>query len=579
MKSETQEWEKPDRESIGNARDNSISKAWKYFTLLLTPPTFLTEEKLRKAKLLIKVVQGIIITALLGIISSLFEPENKISVTLSFYSLVFLALIGFIILIRKGKVMTAGWSLSLFVWLIVAFATLFFGGLKGQVAAVFGVVIMFVGSFQGGRAAVGAAIVSIAFLGVVAFLEVHNLMPKQLGPSYSPINAWSGLCITFLLMSVLLHNSLTSIKESEERYQLAVRGSGSGLWDWNIVGGKIYYAPSFKTMLGYDGTEVPEKIFSADEDIHPDDLVMVRETISAHLSSSANIYDVEYRMRTKSGEYRWFHAKGEALRDKQGKSYRMVGSIVDISKRKLAEESIALQHAELQKINIELDRFVYSASHDLRAPISSLLGLIDVARLEKERSKIEGLLDMQERSLLKLDNFISDIVSYSRNNRLQLDVEEINFQTLLEEIFDQLHFMAQLSQLRVSVHVENNLIFYGDKKRLSIVLNNLITNAIKYSDTSKKDPFIQVFVEKRKEGVELKVLDNGEGIDANYIQKIFDMFYRASQRSTGSGIGLYIVKEVVQKIHGTIHVQSKKFEGTEFTLYFPDLRNAPKSIE
>jgi len=441
------------------------------------------------------------------------------------------------------------------------------------------VVIMFVGSFQGGRAAVGAAIVSITFLGVVAFLEVNNVMPEQLGPAYSPVNAWSGLCITFLLMSLLLHNSLTSIKESEERYQLAVRGSGAGLWDWNIVAGEIYYAPGFKKMLGYDDTEISGKVFSSDDDIHPNDLPMVRETINAHLSSTANIYDVEYRIRTKSGEYRWFHAKGEAVRDKQGKPYRMVGSIVDISKRKRAEESIALQHAELQKINIELDRFVYSASHDLRAPISSLLGLIEVAKLEKEPSKIEGLLDMQKRSLLKLDNFISDIVSYSRNNRLQLDVEEINFQNLLEEIFDQLHFMAQLGQLKVSIQVEENLVFYGDKKRVCIVLNNLITNAIKYSDTSKQDPFIRVSVEKREEGVEVKVSDNGEGIDAHDIQKIFDMFYRASQRSTGSGIGLYIVKEVVQKVRGTIDVQSRKFEGSEFALYFPDLKNAPKSIE
>ncbi|HOX84290.1 MAG TPA: PAS domain-containing protein, partial [Chryseolinea sp.] len=558
--------------------ESMTSRVWKYFSTLLTPPVFLNEEKLRKAKLLIKVVRAVILTALVGFVSSLFEPENKIIVTAFFYGLVFIALIGFIYLIRKGKVMTAGWLLSLFIWCIVAFATLFFGGLKGQIAAVFGVVIMFVGSFQSGRAAVGVAIGSITFLAGVAFLEVENIMPTQLGPSYSPINAWTGLCITFLLMSVLLHNSLTSIKESEERYQLAVRGSGSGLWDWNILTGKIYYAPGFKKMLGYEGTEFPEWVFSPDQDIHPDDLPKVRETIDAHLSSSAAIYDIEYRMRLKSGEYRWFHAKGEALRNKQGKPYRMVGSIVDISKRKLAEESIALQHTELQKINIELDRFVYSASHDLRAPISSLLGLIEVARLEREPSKIEGLLDMQKRSLLKLDNFISDIVSYSRNNRLQLEVEEINFQVLLEDIFDQLHFMAQLSQLRVSIQVDKNLSFYGDKKRISIVLNNLITNAIKYSDTSKQDPFIQVLVEKLEKGVGVKVIDNGEGIEDKETQKIFDMFYRASQRSTGSGIGLYIVKEVVQKLRGTIQVHSKRFEGTEFILYFQDLRKEQSAI-
>jgi len=557
---------------LGISDRNSLSNTLKKLSSWIIPPLTHSEEISRKAKLLAKIVLSILVTNTIGFVTALLEPKNKLSVTVGFYGLVYFALIGFVIILRRGKIKLAGWSLTIFMWCTIGFATLFFGGLKSQVPVVFVVVIMFMGSFLGGRPAVIVALVTIGFLGLISFLEFNYLMPVQLGPEYSPINAWGALCVAFLLMAMLLQNSLASIQENEERYQLAVRGSAAGLWDWDLRTNEVYYGRGLKEMLGYAPTEFPYNSATFNEAIHPEDLPLIKESLDKHFLSPENRYDVEFRLRVKDGDYHWFHSQGEAVRNKHGKPYRMVGSIADITKRKLTEESITQKNEELIKINKELDRFVYSASHDLRAPITSLLGLIEVARLENDITSIKKLLSMQERSLVKLDSFIYDIVSYSRNNRVEIEIEKIDFSSLLDNIYDLLHHMEPAKGIRKEIEIDPDLSFYSDKKRIYVVLNNLISNAIKYGDPSKTDSFIKIRIENSGNGVALRVIDNGEGIDAEFIPKIFDMFYRASERSSGSGIGLYIVKEVVQKLQGTIEVCSQKYKGTEFIVRLPDMK-------
>lgn len=557
---------------LGTSEGSSLSKIWRRLSFWLTPLSIGSEENSKKVRLLMKTVLAMLVTNSIGFFAALFEPKNKIIVTLGFYGLVYLALIGFVILIKKGKIYIAGLSLVVFSWSIVAFAAFFFGGLHSQTPVVFGAVIMLMGSISGGRAAFMLAMVTIAFFGVIGMLEAANLMPTQLDPGYSPLNAWSAICVALLLMSLLLDNSLTSTKESEERYQLALQGSAAGLWDWNIITDDVYYSSSFKEMLGYSSNEFPDKFSSFSDACHPDDFETMKNALERHLICSENKYDAELRLHTKNNDYRWFHVRGEAVRNKQGKATRMVGSIIDITVRKLAEESNLLQNQQLLKTNEELDRFVYSASHDLRAPISSLLGLIEVARLENDPSSIKRLLDLQERSLIRLDKFIYDIVSYSRNNRVDLEIERIDFRTLLNDVFDHLQFMNEARGLNSVIEVDQDLHFYSDKKRLIIILNNLISNAIRYSHAATPDIFIKTIVARSEEGVNIHVIDTGEGIDPVHIPKIFDMFYRASERSGGSGIGLYITKEVVQKLHGSIEVHSQKYQGTEFIVRLPNLK-------
>lgn len=229
---------------------------------------------------------------------------------------------------------------------------------------------------------------------------------------------------------------------------------------------------------------------------------------------------------------------------------------------------IELQNEELKKTNKELDRFVYSASHDLRAPLSSISGLVNLMELEK------GHCDPRYISLIKervkaMEVFISEIVTYSRNSRLAPDIRSISLLDLINDVIDSLAFFENAHKMKVSVHVPKDLIINTDKDRLKIVLNNLLTNSIKYADFAKSNSFIEVNAVRKEGRILIEIKDNGIGIDDLHQERIFDMFYRATERSTGSGLGLYIAREAVEKLGGKILAQSEANSGSTFSLELP----------
>jgi len=231
--------------------------------------------------------------------------------------------------------------------------------------------------------------------------------------------------------------------------------------------------------------------------------------------------------------------------------------------------TLEAQNRELKKVNSELDRFVYSASHDLRAPLTSLLGLIQLARDENDLETIRNYLDLQEKSIHKLDNFIQDIVNISKNARTEIRQDDIDFRELIEDIFDQLDYMDHTRLVEKSIVISQETPFYSDQHRLGIVLNNLLSNAIRYAAPHRKDAYIKVQVEVSKDEALLHIEDNGRGIAEEHLEKIFDMFFRTDNDKTGSGLGLYIVKETLDKLGGQIRVSSTLGKGTIFTVKIP----------
>lgn len=227
------------------------------------------------------------------------------------------------------------------------------------------------------------------------------------------------------------------------------------------------------------------------------------------------------------------------------------------------------QNRELKKVNSELDRFVYSASHDLRAPLTSLLGLIQLARDENDLEQIRNYLDLQEKSIHKLDNFIQDIVNISKNARTEIRQDEINFREIVEGIFDQLDYMDHTRLVEKNIDIAQDTPFYSDQSRLSIVLNNLISNALRYAAPHRQKAYIKIGVEVRRNEALLTIEDNGRGIAEEHLDKIFDMFFRTDNDKTGSGLGLYIVKETLDKLGGQISVSSTLGKGTIFTVKIP----------
>ncbi|MDN4165787.1 ATP-binding protein [Cytophagales bacterium LB-30] len=225
---------------------------------------------------------------------------------------------------------------------------------------------------------------------------------------------------------------------------------------------------------------------------------------------------------------------------------------------------IKKKNLELTKVNSELDRFVYSASHDLRAPLASILGLINVARIDDSPENRTEYYNLIEKSVKKLDSFINDIIEFSRNSRLKIHPEPIDFEALINSLIDELRFLDEKNQIRRVVKVSGTGQFCTDQKRLTIVLNNLISNSIKYHNLHGEDPFIELEVKYTEQQAHIVVRDNGTGISKEHLEHIFKMFYRANESSKGSGLGLYIVKEALEKIKGKIRVESEPYKGSTF---------------
>jgi PAS domain S-box-containing protein len=243
----------------------------------------------------------------------------------------------------------------------------------------------------------------------------------------------------------------------------------------------------------------------------------------------------------------------------------------DITVQTRTENLLKEQNDELTKINAELDRFVYSASHDLRAPLMSVKGLLNMIKLDPDRSNTDHYLSLIEQSVKKLDSFIIDIINYSRNSRMDVIGKEINFDELLTESIDSLKFMDGAEQVRSIREIKASDPFYSDYSRLLIVFNNIISNAVRYRDPRKNDSFLRIRVETQPDKVRIQFEDNGVGIHPDYQENIFKMFFRASADSKGSGLGLYIVKGVVEKMKGTITMSSLYGQGTTFTITIPNL--------
>ncbi len=232
-----------------------------------------------------------------------------------------------------------------------------------------------------------------------------------------------------------------------------------------------------------------------------------------------------------------------------------------------SQKAILIKNEQLQKANTELDRFVYSASHDLRAPLSSLLGLIEVAKLD--HSGIDHYLDMMRAKIHDLEDFIKEIISYSRNARMEVKKQPVNLKQTVDEVTEALTFSVGNPDIRIENLVSEDMIVHTDSVRLKIVLSNLIDNSLKYRDEQKEKPFIRIEAAQRDDVKVIVVKDNGVGIDQVYLEKIFQMFFRASESSKGSGLGLYIVKETLGKINGSIQVESSLGAGTTFMVRIP----------
>ena len=220
----------------------------------------------------------------------------------------------------------------------------------------------------------------------------------------------------------------------------------------------------------------------------------------------------------------------------------------------------------LAKTNDELDKFMYSSSHDLRAPLSSILGLVNVAKLDTP-DKRETYLEMIRDRVNGLDYFIKEIIDFSKNSRTEVNYESLDVEQLIEQAVDHNRYLPGAEKIDLDLKIESKTIV-SDSYRISSILTSLIANAVKYHNLNQERPMLWIAV-RGTNPVKFIIKDNGSGFSHDVKTKIFDMFYRGSERSTGAGLGLYIAKEMLGALKGKIEVDSEEGVGSTFSFYVP----------
>jgi len=238
--------------------------------------------------------------------------------------------------------------------------------------------------------------------------------------------------------------------------------------------------------------------------------------------------------------------------------------------KRSARHELRHQNAELLKTNRELDHFVYSVSHNLRGPLASVMGLLNVAKKMNVDKDVAAMHEMMTSSILKLDATLKEILDHSRNSRSEVAPLEINWNEIIEACFSKLSYLLPPDRFNKQIHLQAISVFFSDPERLNIIFTNLLSNTILYRDRQRElTVYIEIITLPDEAIITLK--DNGTGIREEVMPKVFDMFFRGTEISEGAGLGLYITREIITRLKGSIQLESVPGQGTTVIVKIPNL--------
>jgi len=375
------------------------------------------------------------------------------------------------------------------------------------------------------------------------------------------------------------------LRESQERYQLAVAGSNEGMWDWDMRSETFFFSARAQELLGLDPGEPMRPccewwpLFG----YHPDDEKRVKDALAAYLGGAGKYWEVEYRLRhRRTGDWHWYRERGVALRDDKGQPYRMAGSMEDVSDRKRAElqrDRLEGQLRQAQKLEA-IGTLAGGIAHDFNNVLSAILGYGEMAQKDaREGTPLRRNIDAAISAGMRAKSLVERILAFSRSSigeRVPVHVESIVAETL-DAIADSVPH---------GVLIERNLAagdsaVMGDAAQIHQVVLNLCTNAMQ---AMRSEGTLTValqtieLVESRTLStgtmtignyVQLSVRDTGHGIAAHVLERMFDPFFTTKGVGVGTGLGLSLVHGIVTDLGGGIDVQSAPGAGATFTVYLP----------
>jgi len=360
------------------------------------------------------------------------------------------------------------------------------------------------------------------------------------------------------------------LRISQERLELGWRGAGDGMWDWDVASNVVVFSDRMKDMMGFAPDELRHHFDEWANRLHPEDKDRTLASLSAQINGEAP-YDVEYRLQVKSGEWRWFRARGQAIWDNEGNPTRMAGSLIDIADRKFADSVREGLIQELTTANEQLEQFAYVASHDLREPLRTVVSFNDLLAREygdEMNEEAKQYMSISRQAAKKMEAMVSDLLEYGRLGHDAERFTEVDCNKKLQ------HAIEALDE---SIHATHAVIHSGtlphviaNPLRFSRLLQNLIGNAIKYQRPGNP-PIITISAEHKNDLWQFAVADNGIGIPKKYLESIFAPFKRlhSDHEYSGTGIGLAICKKIVEGFGGTLWVESNVGDGSIFYFTVP----------
>lgn len=349
-------------------------------------------------------------------------------------------------------------------------------------------------------------------------------------------------------------------QELEIGYKSVFRQVAVGVMLYDLNFNIIQANRKFYDMLGY--TEEEFLKYSTWTTTHPDDVESSVRHAHEMVNGKYDSYSLEKRYIHKSGKVIWVYLTATIARDHKCFPKHIISVVQDITSRKKAEEDLVYK-------NNELDTFVYRASHDLKGPVASLMGLHNIVKSEFDGDETAmRYFDHYNANVIRLNNILQNLINLAKIKEMETNSQPVNIELLID---DCLAVLSNLPGFDKIIVVKNISIFKDintDPGLIQTIVLNLIENAIKYSQVSK--PIIKIMASYDANVLKIEVEDNGIGIEDVYKIKIFDMFFRATDHASGSGLGLYIVKNAVEKLKGTIQLNSKAGCGSTFSVYIPN---------
>lgn len=360
-----------------------------------------------------------------------------------------------------------------------------------------------------------------------------------------------------------------SLAESQERYELAVKGSSVGLWDWNVKTGDLFWSDRFKQIVGISDKDFLPQYEEFSKRLHPEDKEKTESALFGHVESGTP-YDIEYRLRRNDDRYVWVHARGQAVWDEEGNATRMAGSVDDISASKAAQK-------EILRSNLELERFAYVASHDLQEPlrmVSNFTQLLEKYYGDKLDARGLEYIAYAKNGASRMQHLVRDLLAYARIGNEAESYEHIDLNSLTSTIQENL--LSAISQTGAIIRWKELPTIFAAPPSIRSVFQNLIGNAIKYRK-SDVAPEVDIDVESLSDRWVFSIKDNGIGMKQKYSEKIFEPFKRLHRKEeySGTGMGLSICRKTIEGLGGKLWVVSELGVGSTF--YFSLPRNHHKN--